>query len=135
MLLDRGSLPSEINYRDLPERQDRTSCSPQLCPQDSFLFLPNAPDGTVSSWEVGAGEIMNFQCRCSLSTPALIMQAQSLLNVSAREAPSDSQNASGFPPIVRAAHSYISRSWISWCHQKQQSEAAKNRLWNQIFLG
>lgn len=71
---------------------------------------------------------MNFKCRCSLSGLALVVQAESLLTVSARQAPSDSQNASGFPPIVGAARSDISRSWISWCHQKQWSEAAKNRL-------
>lgn len=77
----------------------------------------------------------HFKCRCRLSTLALVMQARSLPNVSARQAPSDSQNASGFPPGVGAARSCISRSWISWCHQRQWSEAAKSRLWNQIFLG
>lgn len=132
MLLDRGSLPSEINCRDLAEGQTRASRSPQLGPRDSRLSPPNALSGTVSSWAAG-GEA--FRIRVQPEHPGPVVQARSLLNVGARQAPSDSQNASGFPPGVGAAHSCISRSWISWCHQRQWSEAAKSRLWNQIFLG
>lgn len=74
LLLDRGSLPSEINCQDLPGGQARTSCCPHLGPPDCLLSLANALGGTTASWEAGAGETVNFKCRCSLSTLAFPVQ-------------------------------------------------------------
>ena len=98
VLLDRGSLPSEINCQDLPEGQARTSCGPQLGPRDCLLSLPNTPGGTVASWEAGAGETVNFKCRVQSEHPGFPRVSRGLLNGSTRQAPCDSQNAPGFPP-------------------------------------
>lgn len=135
MLLDRGSLPSETNCQDLPEEQARTFCGPQLGPRGCVLSLPCAPGGSASRGEAGAGKAVICKCRCSLNTLASLSRACSLRNGRARRAPSDSQNASGFPPQSPGSRSSVSRSGVSSCHQKQWSKVAKNELWNQIFLG
>lgn len=75
VLLDRGSLPSEINCQDLPEGQARASCSPQLGPGNCLLSLPSALGGREATWEAAVGKIVYFKRRGRLSTLAFLAQA------------------------------------------------------------
>lgn len=83
VLLDRGSLPSEINRQDLPGGQARTSCGPQLDTPDCLLSLANALAGTMASWEAGAGET-EFQMQVQSEHTGFPHAIHSLLDGSAR---------------------------------------------------
>lgn len=83
VLLDRGSLPSEINHQDLPRGQARTSCGPQLGTPDCLLSLAIALAGTMASWEAGAGET-EFQMQVQSEHTGFPRAVHSLLDGSTR---------------------------------------------------